>query len=182
VTLVPLRSGGPPPPRSEDVPDALIDCHAKMRQFTALALELSLREGVGEEEVREVAARVHRYFTVALPLHEEDEESSLFPRLLARAPELEGTISSLRQDHEAHARQVAELLGVCAVLKAQPERAEALKGELASAAQALAETWKHHLASEEKDVFPKVTTALDAEERAAIREEMRARRARLPAK
>src|ERR1700729_1385785 len=110
-----------------------------MRQFTALAAELAARQGPGDDEVREVAGRVHRYFTVALPLHEEDEESSLFPRLLARAPQLTGAISSLRQDHEAHARQVAALLAVCEALKTRPERADELKGELAAAAQALGE-------------------------------------------
>jgi hemerythrin-like domain-containing protein len=180
VTLVPLKSGGPLPPRSEDVPDALVDCHLRMRQFTSLAAELAARPGVPEDEVREVAGKVHRYFTVALPLHEEDEETSLFPRLLARAPQLAGAISALQKDHEAHARQVGALLAVCQELTARPERAEQLKGELAAAAQALAETWKHHLTAEERDIFPSVTTALDAGDRAAIREEMRARRARLP--
>src|SRR5450432_1176382 len=137
MTLVPLKSGGPLPPRSEDVPDALVDCHLRMRQFTSLAAELAARPGVPEDEVREVAGKVHRYFTVALPLHEEDEETSLFPRLLARAPQLAGAISALRQDHEAHALRIGALVAVCLELKTSPQRSQELRGALGTAAQAL---------------------------------------------
>jgi hemerythrin-like domain-containing protein len=150
-----------------------------MRQFTALAAELAARPSVPPEEVREVATRIHRYFTVALPLHEEDEERSLFPRLLARAQELGPQIAALREDHTAHAERVAALLAVCGGLQAAPERADVLREALARAAQALAETWSVHLTREERDVFPAVRTVLSAEERAAIRQEMRDRRARL---
>jgi hemerythrin-like domain-containing protein len=179
VTLVPLQTG-PSLPRSEDVPEVLLDCHQRMRQFTTLAAELAARPGTPPNEVRDVAAKVHRYFTVALPLHEEDEERSLFPRLLARAPELTACIAALREDHLAHAERVGTLLTVCQELKAAPERSEVLREALASAAQALAETWRVHLTAEERDVFPAVRTVLSAAERAAIREEMRERRARLP--
>jgi hemerythrin-like domain-containing protein len=158
----------------------LVDCHLRMRQFTALAAELAARPGATQDEVREVAGKVHRYFTVALPLHEEDEEASLFPRLLERAPELASTIAALREDHAAHARRVGALVAVCLELQTRPERSDSLREELAAAAQALADAWKLHLTAEERDLFPAVRTALNDEERAAIREEMRARRARLP--
>jgi len=179
VTLVPLQTGAPLP-RSEDVPDVLVDCHQRMRQFTALAAELAARPDTPPNEVREVAGKVHRYFTVALPLHEEDEERSLFPRLLAGAPELTEAIAALREDHIAHAERVGALLAVCRELEAAPERSGALREVLASAAQALAETWRVHLTAEERDIFPAVRTVLSAAERASIREEMRERRAGLP--
>ena len=179
MTLVPLQFGASKP-RSEDVPDVLVDCHQRMRQFTTLAAELAARPSVPPEEVREVAAQIHRYFTVALPLHEEDEERSLFPRLLARARELAPTIASLREDHAAHAERVAALLSVCGELKSAPERADALRGALGRAAQALADAWSLHLTAEEQDVFPAVRTVLSAEDRDAIRREMKERRARLP--
>jgi len=176
----PVQAGAPPHPRSEDVPDVLVDCHSRMRQVTTLAAELAARSDAPLEEVREVAAKVHRYFTVALPLHEEDEETSLFPRLLARAPQHAATVAALRQDHEAHALRVKRLLAVCLGLKASKDRSPELLGELAAAARALAEAWSVHLTAEERDLFPAVRTVLNAEERAAIQEEMRARRAQLP--
>ena len=178
MSLIPLQVGAPQP-RSEDVPDVLVDCHQRMRQFTALAAELAAKSSVPPDEVREVAARIHRYFTVALPLHEEDEERSLFPRLLARVPELAPHIAALREDHTAHAERVGALLAVCGELQSAPERADALREALARAAEALGETWSVHLTREERDVFPAVRTGLSAEERAAIRQEMKERRARL---
>jgi iron-sulfur cluster repair protein YtfE (RIC family) len=180
MALVPLRTGTGPPPRSEDVPDVLLDCHQRMRQFTALAAELAASPTAAADAVREVAAKVHRYFTVALPLHEKDEEESLFPRLLQHAPELAPHIKSLREDHAAHAQKVGALLAVCEQLQVAPERADALRASLGTAAQALADAWRVHLAAEEQDIFPAVRTALNAADREAIRQEMKERRARLP--
>jgi hemerythrin-like domain-containing protein len=157
-----------------------VDCHQRLRQFTALAAELAARPDVPFDEVREVAGKIHRYFTVALPLHEEDEERSLFPRLLLRVPELAPHIAALRGDHSAHAEGVGALLAVCQELSRAPERADALRETLGRAAQALAETWSVHLTAEERDVFPAVRALLSPEDRAAIREEMKERRARLP--
>ncbi len=180
MTLVPLRTGSGPPPRSEDVPDVLVDCHQRLRQFTALAAELAARPTAAVDDVREVATKVHRYFTVALPLHEEDEEESLFPRLLQHAPELTPRIASLREDHAAHAQKVGTLLAVCELLRMAPERADALRASLGAAAEALADAWRVHLAAEEQDIFPAVRSALSAADRDAIRQEMKERRARLP--
>jgi hemerythrin-like domain-containing protein len=165
--------------RSEDVPDVLVDCHLRLREVTRLAAELAARPDASPEDVREVASKVSRYFTVALPLHEEDEEISLFPRLLLRLPALAPTIAALRDDHAAHAERVAAVLAVCQELEASSERSETLRGELAATASALAEGWRTHLATEERDLFPAVRTALSDEERAVICAEMRARRAHL---
>jgi hemerythrin-like domain-containing protein len=180
MTLVPLQTGAPRSPRSEDVPEVFLDCHQRMRQFTALAADLAARPTATADDVREVAAKVHRYFTIALPLHEEDEEASLFPRLLGHAPELGPRIASLREDHAAHASWVASLLAICEQLQAAPERAEALRASLARTAQALADAWRTHLAAEEQEIFPAVRTVLSAKDKADIREEMKERRARLP--
>jgi hemerythrin-like domain-containing protein len=180
MTLVPLQTGASPSPRSEDVPEVLVDCHQRMRQLTASAAALAARPAATAEEVREVATKVHRYFTVALPLHEEDEEASVFPRLLVHAPQLGPCIASLREDHAAHAEHVARLLAVCEQLQAAPERADGLRVSLGRAAAALADAWRVHLAAEEEDVFPAMRTVLTAEERTSIREEMKERRARLP--
>jgi hemerythrin-like domain-containing protein len=180
MTLVPLKTGASPSPRSEDVPEVLVDCHQRMRQFTALAVELAAHRAATADEVREVAAKVHRYFTIALPLHEEDEEASVFPRLLVHAPQLGPCIASLREDHAAHAQHVARLLAVCEQLQAAPERADELRVSLGEEARALSDAWRVHLAAEEGDVFPALRTALSADDRKAIREEMKERRARLP--
>ena len=157
-----------------------MDCHARLRQLTGLAAELGAPRGATAEAVREVAAKIHRYLTVSLPLHEEDEEASLFPRLLRYAPELAPTLAALRADHQAQAQRVAPLVSLCQRVQHSPEQAAALAGTLAAAAQALAEAFQTHLVTEERDVFPAVRRVLSDGARAEIREEMRARRSRLP--
>ncbi|MGO8969377.1 MAG: hemerythrin domain-containing protein [Myxococcaceae bacterium] len=161
---------------SEDVLEVLLDCHQRLRQVTALAAGLtSASDAVGT-----VAAKVLRYFTVALPLHEEDEEGSLFPRLLEQAPELAPTLAALRADHQLQTEQVEVLVALCQQVQSWPERTGHLVGALAAAGLALQKAWQGHLDSEERDVFPAARRVLSSEARAAIRGEMRARRARLP--
>ena len=154
-----------------------MDCHQRLRQVTALAAQLP---GATAEAVCDVAAKVQRYFSVALPLHEQDEEFSLFPRLLKAAPELASIVAALRADHDALASQVARLLELCRQVQQSPRRADALATALAEAARALQEGWQHHLTAEEQHVFPAVRGALSEQARAEIRQEMRERRSRLP--
>ena len=61
-------------PVEEDAVGLLVACHARIRSFTATALRLSQAVGAEPSEVADVAGAVHRYFTVALPLHVEDED------------------------------------------------------------------------------------------------------------
>jgi hemerythrin-like domain-containing protein len=166
--------------RSDEVPEVLVDCHRRMRQVVTLAADLAARADAPPDEVREVVKRVHRYFTVALRMHEEDEERSLFPRLVARSPALGPTVERLRADHQAQQARVGEVLATCEELLASPERFAARRGALGAAAWALLDSWEVHLALEEAELFPAVRTALTSAERAAIEDEMRARRADLP--
>ena len=169
----------PGAPHGGDVIDALVDCHLRMRQCTRRAAELDSQPEPGPETTREVAAKIHRYFTVALPLHEEDEEGSLFPRLLERMPQLRQRLAAFRRDHEALNDGVAGIVAASLEVKSGPGDAAAV-GRLASAARALEDVWQSHLSAEEGELFPAARQALSAEDRAAIRQEMDARRARLP--
>src|SRR6185503_9035331 len=92
--------GGPRPKRSGDeLTGSLLDCHERIRRFTALALELGRVAPPGApealEQIREAAAGVPRYFTVALPLHSADEEQSVEPRLVALDPALGETFARM---------------------------------------------------------------------------------------
>jgi hemerythrin-like domain-containing protein len=179
VTGTPSPRASVPKARSEDVPDVLVDCHVRLQKVTKRAAEVAARPDASSEDVREVAEKLCRYFTVVLPLHEEDEEASVFPRLLLRAPELAPTIAGLRLHHAAQAQKVGEVLAVCQALLTSTEADAGLRRRLSATAEALAEVWRTHLASEERDLFPSLKTALSEEERATIREEMRARREHL---
>jgi len=61
--------------------DLLLACHVCIRAFTALAGRLASADPAPDAEVAAAAQRVHRYHFVALPLHQEDEERSIAPRL-----------------------------------------------------------------------------------------------------
>jgi len=166
--------------QSEDVCDVLVDCHERLRQVTALAAQLEASGTATAEAVLEVANKLHRYFTVSFALHEQDEEGSLFPRLLAQAPDVAPTLAALRAQHASQAHRVEALVDLCQQARQQPEAAASMARALAEAARAVREECKGHLATEEQQIFPAARRALSAEALGEIREEMRARRSLLP--
>ncbi len=65
-----LQIGQKPRTADADDPEAmLLDCHARIRNFSALSVRLASPDVAAEGEIADAAARVHRYYTVALPLH-----------------------------------------------------------------------------------------------------------------
>lgn len=72
------------PATAEERPlELLFACHDKVRRFTALAGKLDghvLLHGA-DQEAREAAASILRYFEMALPHHHADEEEDVFPAL-----------------------------------------------------------------------------------------------------
>src|SRR4051812_30710357 len=82
-----LKQIGERRPAGEPLLAALLDCHSRIRRFSTLAIRLAEADAP-PNEIAETAAAVHRYFTVALPLHAADEDLSIAPRLAVVAPEL----------------------------------------------------------------------------------------------
>ena len=70
----------------DDPVDLLLACHMRIRHFGQLASALPGAQEAGAADVIDAAQRLHRYFTVALPLHVADEDESVRPRLDAHAP------------------------------------------------------------------------------------------------
>jgi iron-sulfur cluster repair protein YtfE (RIC family) len=157
-----------------DVVDLLLDCHARIRSFTALAARLAA-ERPPATEVREAALGIRRYFVEALPLHARDEEESLVPRLSGTDPEVDRALAAMRQQHAEHGPVLDRVVGLCDALAEAPERHDALAPELAEAAEALRVHFVGHLAPEEEIIFPAIRR-LPAAERDAIQQELRARR------
>src|SRR5512138_2428637 len=104
---------GPPPPGG-DVVDALLDCHQRIREFTSLAVRLAGARGLPDEEIRDAAARVHRYFSVALPLHARDEEESLLPRLEGLDPDVDRELAEMMREHAEHGDPTDRVVAACA--------------------------------------------------------------------
>ena len=147
----------------------LLDCHERIRKFSGIALRLSGGEDHPANEVREAAAAVHRYFTVALPLHEADEEQTLTPRLSGDA-----LLTMAREHREAEALLREELVPRWVRLMDAPTD-RALRLATADPARRLSALMERHLALEEQTIFPGID-ALPADVQAAMLAEMRGRR------
>jgi iron-sulfur cluster repair protein YtfE (RIC family) len=184
-----------PAPREETVQDALLGCHMRIRHFTEMACKLAHAHSADPEQIQRAAAEVHRYFTVALPLHEADENISLHPRLskaLGGELRIDDTSSSpetallrklggpaadaMVEQHESIDQLVERLVPLCTILRSQPGKLEELSPELHEISAALSEIFTAHLELEEKTVFPAMERFLSANELDDIRREMRERR------
>lgn len=173
-----LPLNGPAPIVDGDALDALLGCHERIRQFSALSLVLASRESVSMELALDAAQRVHRYFALALPLHVADEDVSLAPRLKAVAPaSLAATLGTLAEQHEEIELRLVGLLPGWRRLVEAPTGLLASRGLLLEASRGLANLLEEHLRIEESEVFPHVRSLLAPGELDEIHREMRARRA-----
>lgn len=166
----PRASGG------GDVVDLLLECHGRIRRFAALARTLAAAADPADAEVRDSAARVRRYFAEALPLHVEDEEKTVAPRLRGRSAELDAALETMSGEHLEHRAPLVRMLDLCAALEAEPHRHRELRGDLGEVAAALEGQLAAHLEREERDVFAALRSELDDGERRAMADELRARR------
>jgi hypothetical protein len=162
-----------PAPSFDDPLGMLLACHGRMRRQLATLTRLSRHLGeVGlDAEAQTAALAVARYFDRAAPDHHADEDLSLMPRLVARAPDmapLAATVHATHTDLERRWRKVRPLLSSIVV-----RRRQALPLRLV---QDLAAAYENHLAQEEAAVLPRAHELLDAEAIAALGREFAARR------
>jgi hypothetical protein len=149
------------------------DCHARIRKFCALARRLGQGDVEGDE-AREAALAVHRYFTVALPLHVQDEEDSLAPRLMRVGDDaVTDSLEAMSRDHLELDDNLAALAGRWLDIADDPtrERCAATRWE----ATCLVIHFDQHLSLEESRIFPAIAK-LPAPQADAIAREMKARR------
>jgi iron-sulfur cluster repair protein YtfE (RIC family) len=159
--------------RSSAAPDAaalLVECHARIRGFARLAVQLATARAPAPE-IADAATRVHRYFTEALPLHVQDEERSLAPRLRRFAPDVAAALDDMEREHRAHDELLAKLLPAWAAIRTDANAAAQTRSD----AERLQTLLEQHLAAEERLVLPALAR-LPAGERDALVDEMRARR------
>jgi len=160
-----------------DAVELLLECHVRIRFFLDLTSRLAASRDLPPEEVAAAAARVHRYFTQALPLHARDEEESLLPRLRGRDPAVDDELQIMCREHAEHARPLERLTGHCAALAAEPGRLGELAPAVGLAGSLLARHFAVHLDREERLILPAARRLLTPDEDARLVAEMRARRA-----
>lgn len=172
----PAAKDAPAPPTPVEM---LQDCHARIRHFLQLGRTLADAQGAPESEIADAASAVYRYFRRALPLHEADENQTLFPRLRNALP-LGGlareAAETMVKQHKAIDELVAELLEPCDTLRHHPERLPILASRLQDVTGALARVFEAHLRMEETVVFPAIRDSLTDEQLQEMSHEMQQRR------
>ncbi|MGH9475140.1 MAG: hemerythrin domain-containing protein [Terriglobales bacterium] len=158
---------------SSDAVDMLLGCHQRIRHFTAMARHLAALDAP-QEQIPAAARAVFRYYSVALPLHEADENESVYPRLRASAPPpaLALANQAMLDQHATIDRIIVALLPLWQALEQHPESAPATAASVAE----LDRAWSEHLELEERLIFPALRAHLSLKDLADIRAEMAARR------
>lgn len=162
-----------PAPGFDDPLGVLRACHRRIeKQLATLArLRGHLPQHGADAQAAGAATAIMRYFDTAAVHHHEDEEASLFPRLLAVRPDLADVAHRLEREHVTMAQRYAALRERLAAIEAQTS------AELPDAvADGFAAAYTSHIALEEGQLFAQADGALDAATLATIGAEMASRR------
>lgn len=154
--------------------EVLLDAHIQARQVVSMAQ--CLAEGSATSGARETATTISDHVEWLLPMHFEDEELSLAPRLQGRHHVVDGAIAQMKLQHLSLEAPLARVRLLCLVLSRDISRLHALRFELGAAAKDLRERLAEHFAFEESIVFPSLKRLLYVDELESIGLEMRARR------
>lgn len=166
------------PPASDDLVGHLLECHGRIRRFVALARTAGAASE-GSDEIVEACAAVERYFERALPLHVEDEERSILPRLRGKRADVDEALGVMEAQHQAHQPLLEEMLAASRSLRERPGDS-ARRDRLRVAAERLSAEFAPHLELEESVVFPAIRSLLGPAVHAEIRAEQRQRRQPAP--
>jgi len=149
-------------------------CHRRIEKQLATLdrLQRHLPEHGHDEEARNAARAILRYFDTAAVNHHADEERSVFPRVVAIAGrEGQALVSDLEREHRAldvqWARMRPLLVGIAAGQRANLSPRGVLE---------LRQAYERHIALEENVLIPLVESMLEADTLRTIGEEMAARR------
>jgi iron-sulfur cluster repair protein YtfE (RIC family) len=175
VLILPGRTAAP-----QDAVGLLLECHGRIRSFLTLARRIADAGGEQDEAVRDAAARVRRYFCEALPLHAQDEEESIVPRLRGREATVDAELETMAQEHREHSGPLTRLVSACEELTRDPARLPELAPTVRDATEELERHFADHLRREEAIIFPALRRLLVPSEDAALMREMRARRGVYP--
>jgi hemerythrin-like domain-containing protein len=157
----------------EEPIDLLMACHERIHRYLAGSEALVAFPDWSDPRAITTARDCAHYFREALPLHAQDEDESVAPRLRALSPgdEVDAALDQLATEHEALHELCAKLLDALdAVVVGRPQ-----SGELQQALGPFATLLRAHLELEERLVFGHLDR-LSSTERQAIVAEIRARR------
>jgi hemerythrin-like domain-containing protein len=158
------------------------DCHRRIEMFLNVLVRVA-EQAYGEalnEEQRGALETALRYFREAAPKHTGDEEESLFPRLRriesSDVRTLMARIESLEEEHVCADRSHVEVddLGRRWLRDGKLPLEQASR--ILTLLLQLRDLYRHHIATEDHEVFPAAAAALTDMDRRAIGSEMASRR------
>jgi hemerythrin-like domain-containing protein len=164
----------PAPNAGFDEPfEMLLACHERVERMLGLLerLALHLAKAGADEQARQAAVDVMRYFDLAGPAHHEDEERHVFPALRVRAePSLDSLVDRLQREHLEMAASWAELRRSLQAVANGTLLAPGLDW------QPFATLYRGHIEAEETAAYPAARLALDDAAQQAMGREMARRR------
>ena len=171
-----MNENSPFPPAAPDFSDPLgllRACHERVFQHcdTLMNLAAHLGDKGLDQDAKEAAAQVHKYFSVAGKHHHQDEEQDLFPRLARISLKLADLIHRFKQDHEKLDAIWAEL----EPLLARPAKIEDTDAFL-ELAQQYADAYRDHVRRENEDLLDMAQHIFSRDELNEIGEKMAERR------
>jgi len=161
----------------------LRDCHRRIRHFAGIFQKVA-REAKGyllSKEQQDAVQAAMRYFRTSGPMHNRDEEDSLFPRLLQRADaDVTAVIERLEREHREAEKLHQRIAALYQNWMSEYGLNSAEEEELVSVTEALASFYSRHIEMEENIVFRAAETLLPAAEQGTVGQEFAARRAARP--
>jgi hemerythrin-like domain-containing protein len=158
------------------------DCHRRIEMFLNALVRVA-EQARGEalnEEQRGALETALRYFRDAAPKHTADEEESLFPRLRriesADVRALMARIESLEEEHLCADRSHGEVDSLGRLWLSEGRLPLEQASRLLAVLVQLRDLYRHHIATEDNEVFPAASRVLSAPDREAIGREMSSRR------
>lgn len=164
-------------PGFEEPFEMLHACHERVERMLALLQKLRehMRTHGADEQARQAARDVMRYFDQAAPQHHLDEELHVFPVLAGLRDEaVSRLVACLRHDHEEMATRWAATRSLLDEV-ASGARTQ-LDGADAAVIDGFAGIYAQHLEAEEAIAFPRASSAMDERRLKDMSGDMMARR------
>ena len=159
-------------------PFAMLEaCHERVQRTLGLLarLRVHVHDNGVDDNARQAAGDVLRYFDLAAPLHHQDEELHVFPLLLAQGtPEVRALVLQLQNDH---VQMTAEWAAARPNLQAMVQgTVTAISAADDKAFNRFAQRYGAHIAAEEGLAYPAAAALLEPTTLAHMGREMAARR------
>ncbi len=174
-----LMQIGQKPDSGFDEPIGVLeDCHKRILYF--IKMLSALAESAGSVSLsstdRDSLERSLKYFREAAPRHNADEEESLFPLVRrhadAQSRDILACLASLANDHHWAEQLHCEMDAIGSHWLAAGTLRPNDAARLRSLTHSLSHFYAHHIAIEERELFPVVRGMLSAAERKRLGKEM----------